>query len=116
MEMVNEQLENIVNKYESVATQESFINCRGTIGYEALSLALKQAELGDECYVKRALRLAVNYSSQNGMIFPDIVATEIRTMAIISDWGAKEELRQRRIRDEKIRPWGLMKNRGKNLY
>ena len=113
--MVNKQLEELA-QCETEAVKESLIANRSTEGYHLLSLAFNTAEQGDECKTRQYLQEARDYCNNNGMIFPDNIAAEIKTTATVQDWRDKEELRQRRLRNEKVRSDSPKKSRIHNFY
>ena len=113
--MINERLEELA-KHESVAVIDSLTKNRKTQGYRLLSSALRFAEGGDEVNTTAYLKQAWDYCEDNEMIFPDRVAAEIKTTAIVQDWRVKKEIKKRQSRLERSKcSMGQNKNRNNLL-
>ncbi|MBT3814222.1 hypothetical protein HOE37_01705 [Candidatus Woesearchaeota archaeon] len=108
--MVNLSLEYLARR-ESQAVKASLTANQGTVGYTSLSLALSSAQEGDEAQTKVYLGQARDYCMAHKMIFPDQVAAEITTTAIVQDWRLGEEIRQRRLRSENVSSSTMKKGR-----
>ena len=96
--MINKLLEDLA-KNEPVTVFDSLIESRNSPGYNCLSHALCLADKGDEQNAELYLGRAKDYCDNNRMIFPDIVAAEIKTLAKINNWRYHEKLRKRRLRN-----------------
>jgi hypothetical protein len=87
----NYQLENLAKKCETPEIYENLISHRGTIGYEALSIALKASQQRDESLVGKALDLVRDYTSLNGMIMPNNLPAELYFNLTFNDFTKRRK-------------------------
>ncbi|MBT4650985.1 hypothetical protein HOC13_00495 [Candidatus Woesearchaeota archaeon] len=106
---IDYQLETMTQKYESPDIYDNVISHRGTIGYHALSFAVKASQLGDESLLGKALDLVRDYTSLNGMIMPNNLPAELYVDLTFKDFKKRTENLRERERVEKWETLGTVK-------
>jgi hypothetical protein len=102
-------LENMAQTYESSDIYDNIISHRETIGYHALSFAVKASQLGDEFLLGKALDLARNYTSLNGMSMPNMLPAELYANITLEDFTKRKCLYDKHKRIDQWKTMGTKK-------
>ncbi len=111
---IDRKLENMTKKYETSILHDNIKSHRDTIGYHALSFAVKASQLGDEVLLGKALDLARDYTSLNGMCMPNNLPAELYLNISFNDFTMRKKSRNKAELVDKWRTLGTVK-RANNL-
>ena len=87
----NYQLENMAKNCETPEIYDNLKSHRGTIGYEALSIAFEASQQGNESLLGKALDLVRDYTSLNGMIMPNNLPAELYFNLTFNDFTKRRK-------------------------
>ena len=99
---IDYKLENMTKKYETTNLHDSIKSHRDTIGYHALSFAVKASQLGDEVLLGKALDLARDYTSLNGMCMPNNLPAELYFDVTFNNFSKRKKSL---IKEELVDKW-----------
>ncbi|MBT6774432.1 hypothetical protein HOA91_03605 [Candidatus Woesearchaeota archaeon] len=99
---IDYKLENMTKKYETSDLHDNIKSHRDTIGYHALSFAVKSSQLGDEVLLGKSLDLARYYTSLNGMIMPNNLPAELYFNVAFNNFSKRKKSL---IKEELVDKW-----------
>jgi hypothetical protein len=105
----NHQLENMARNCESPIIYDNLKSHRGTIGYQALSIAVEASQQGDELLVGKALDLVREYTSLNGMMMPNNLPAELYFKITFDDFTKRRKSHEKNELVDKWKTLGTVK-------
>ena len=99
------QLENMARIHETLEIYDNLKSNRGTIGYHALSFAVKASQQRDELLLGKALDLARDYTSYNGMMMPNNLPAELYLNMTLDNFERRKRSHEK---EELVRKWKTM--------
>ncbi|MBT4804603.1 hypothetical protein HON71_00350 [Candidatus Woesearchaeota archaeon] len=105
----NYQLENMAKNCETPEIYDNLKSHRGTIGYEALSIAFEASQQRNESLLGKALDLVRDYTSLNGMTMPNNLPAELYLNLTFNEFTKRKKSSKKRNLEDKCSTLGTVR-------